>query len=176
MQTWISLRISTTFHGSSNVIHSHNAIDALDHAFAPFVGSLEHEKSLNKQHIRMKRANHADKDHEGGEHKKALAYRGKTLCSPYFVEYALSGRSKCCRCKQTIKTNELRVGVMTVKPGKGAVPVFSHAQCFRCPAKLERREQLTTIDSLTTLAEEQIAEMLQRRTKSSHKKRKSNTP
>lgn len=79
--------------------------------------------------------------------KKPLRYRNKELRSPYFVEYALSGRSKCSKCHKSIACNALRVGAMSVRPGKGAVAVYSHVGCFKCPSSLTEREQLTTIDS-----------------------------
>ena len=97
--------------------------------------------------------------------KKPLRYRNKELRSPYFVEYALSGRSKCSKCRQTIPCNALRIGAMSVRPGKGAVAIYTHVACFKCPSSLKEREQLTTIDSLTDMAEAEIAEMFARPTK-----------
>ena len=60
---------------------------------------------------------------------------------------------------------------MSVRAGKGAVAVYTHVGCFKCPSTLKKREQLTTIDALTEMAEEEIAELFARPTKPRSTKR-----
>ncbi len=103
--------------------------------------------------------------------QRPFHYAGKSFATPYFVQYATSGRSKvrmrffgfssstslvqCQTCKQMIAALSLRVG--KIKP---PMCFWYHAHCFQPPATVLDVGQLGAAECLEPGDREQLQQRL----------------
>ncbi len=109
-------------------------------------------------------------------HVYEFKYRGKLIQKSFVAEMALSGRSSCRKCHVGILCNELRIGTLRWIPHIGNTLQFYHVKCFKRPLSLVCIQDFQILDSLTTEAESQLLEILQRDPSKRRKKRTKEAP